>query len=333
MKSQFALAVLFAATPLATVAIHAQQTGVSNPPDAIVEDKPVPAPAPVAKPSAAIPVAQATPAVAPQPIADEEFKPYTPLHSNVVLRARDTAAANPDSGIVLDVPRRPGELPTGTTMRVRLNSVIETSMTQPNSPFTATLEQPVESDGRTILPAGSILEGTVTDVRGGRRIHGTAMIHLQTQAIVLPDGTRIPLRAAVVDTDQYAETRIDSEGNILRKDHFGATVATMSLATAGGAAAGAILGGPAGALVGAGVGAGVSTAVWLKQDRQTHLPKDTLVVLSLTEPMAFAANARRSDFSANPMTQTTTMTSATSQASLPAPAPAYVAPQAFVPTN
>lgn len=301
---------------LVTSSALAQQTGVSRPPDAIVEDLPVTAPAaPAAKPSAAIPV---------QPVQDAAYQPYRP---EAVLHQRAVASSepNPDADIVIDVPRRANELPAGTALRMRLRNEITTDRTQPDTPFLADLTENVLSDGRVVLPAGSTVEGTITQVRGGKRVRGTALIHLLAQTVVLPDGSRMPLRAAVIDTDQYANTRVDEEGNIRRKDHVGATLAAMSLTTGGAAAAGGVLGGPAGALVGAGVGAGVSTAWWLKQDRQAHLPKDTLVVMGLTEPLAIRPLVREPDFSA-------VIPSAVPPAMV-APQPAYTAPQSFVPIN
>ena len=310
MKSAIAIALICTAVP-----VLAQQTGVSHPPDVIVENTPVaePVQAPVAKPSAA------TPYEAPQAYYVEPARPV------VTLRPRNEAATHPDAGIVTVVPRRPNELPTGTAMRMRLREEIATDVTQANTPFAADLSENVMSDGRVVLPAGSTVEGTITHVRGGKRFRGAALIHLQPQTIVLPDGTRMALRAAVIDTDQYAHTKVDEEGNILRKDHVGATLAAMSLTTGGAAAAGAVLGGGVGALVGAGVGAGVSTAWWLKQDRQTHLPKESLIVVELTEPLAIRSLVREPEFSAMPpraMTETPM-----------AAVPDYVAPQSFVPTN
>ncbi|MGI4756115.1 MAG: hypothetical protein ACRYGF_04615 [Janthinobacterium lividum] len=320
MKPHLALACIFVASPM-----FAQQTGVSRPPDVLVED--LPAPVPASKPSAAVPANVAMPATA--PAASDVYQPYRP---ELTLHTRTEVAmpSDPDATVVTSVPRRPHELPAGTMLRMRLRQAIATNETLPNTPFQADLSENVESDGRVVLPAGSIVEGTVTHVRGGKRIRGTALIHLHAQAIVFPDGSRIPLNAEVIDTDQYANTRVDEEGNILRKDHVGATLAAMSLTTGGAAAAGAVIGGGVGAVVGAGIGAGVSTAWWLKQDRQTHLPKDTLVVLGLTEPLAIQSLVREPEFSAVP-----------SQAIAPAPAgrtyaaelPEYKAPQSFVPAN
>lgn len=318
MKPQIALALVFATLP----ALAQQQTGVSRPPDTQVEDLPLAAPSHPAKPSAAIPETD-LPAPAP-----DVYKPYR--GSGVTLHTRTEAPVDPDAEIVTSVPRRPNELPMGTAFRIRLRDEIATESTQSNTPFTAELAENVESSGRVVLPAGSTVEGTITQIRGGKRIRGAALIHLQAQAIILPDGTRIPLRAAVIDTDQYANTRVDEEGNILRKDHVGATLAAMSLTTGGAAAAGAVIGGGVGALVGAGVGAGLSTAWWLKQDRQTHLPKDTLIVLGLTEPLVIRPLVREPNFSSAPHLGSNR--DGMVAADVPA-ASVYAAPQSFVPTN
>jgi hypothetical protein len=90
----------------------------------------------------------------------------------------------------------------------------------------------------------------------------------------------------VIDTNSWQNTKVDSEGTILKRDRTtkgGAGV--IALTAGGGLAAGAMIGGVPGALIGAGVGAGVSTVVWLRQDRQAELPKDLGVVFSLTVPM------------------------------------------------
>lgn len=316
MRSHLVLAAALVATPL-----MAQQSGISHPPDAIVQDVPS-QPAAPAKPSAAIPAENTA--------SDSIYQPYRrtiALHT----RTEPPAPADPDSGIVTDVPRRPNELPAGTVLRMRLRSEITTDQTQPNTPFIAELSENVIDNGRVVLPAGSTVEGVISEVRGGKRIWGAALIHLETRFIVLPDGTRTPLRAAVIDTDQYAHTRVDEEGNIRRKDHVGATLAAMSLTTGGAAAAGGVLGGPAGALVGAGVGAGVSTVWWLKQDRQAHLPGSTLLVFGLTEPLTIRGLVREPNFSSAP---TALPDAGPSTQAYRQTQPAYTAaPQSFVPTN
>ena len=123
-------------------------------------------------------------------------------------------------------------------------------------------------------------------VRGGKRIGGPAAIKLDPETVTLPDGTLYALHAQAIDTDRWDAMKVDSEGDIERRDHPNKTAAEISLAAGGGLATGAVLGGVPGAVIGAGVGAGVGTVVWLKSDRQAELHKNLGVVFSLTAPMS-----------------------------------------------
>ncbi len=324
MKPSLALAILFAASP-----VLAQQTGISRPPDSIVEDLPpagsVPGSISSAKPSAAIPALPEQTQAAPA----EVYQPYQP--AGVTLHTRMPApATDPDAGIVTEVPRTPNELPVGTMLRARLRNGVATDVTQPNTPFAADVTENVVNEGRVVVPAGSTVEGTITEIRGGRRIRGAALIHFQVQRLILPDGIRMPLGAAVIDTDQFADTKVDAEGNIVRKDHAGTTLAGMSLATGGAAAAGGVIAGPPGALVGAAVGAGVSTVVWLKQDRQTHLPQETLLIFGLTQPLPVRPGGYHPEFARLPAGQPSTDLPSNA---VRTSAPAYVEQHSFVPAN
>jgi len=197
----------------------------------------------------------------------------------------DEAKENSDAGIVTRVASRPGEVPDGTLVKVKLMEELSTLTTKAGTSFSAEVSEPVMRDGQVVVPAGALLEGRVTFVRGGKRVGASAAIHLEARTVTLPDGSRYMLSARVIDTNSWGDTKVDSEGTILRKDHAKATDAMTSLSTVGGMAAGAAMGGVPGAVIGAGLGAGVSTAVWMRQDRQADLPKDLGIVFSLTEPM------------------------------------------------
>jgi hypothetical protein len=240
---------------------------------------PVVVPAPVAKPSAAVPMSS-TPAYAP-------YNPATDVRRPLVSEAdgHKKAANDPDAGIVTYVPSLPGEIPDGTLVKAKLRESLSTLTTKPGSRFSAEVSEPVMRDGRVVVPVGSILNGRVTMVRGGKRVSGGAAIHLEPKTVTMPDGTEYVLHARVIDTNSWDNTKVDSEGTIMRKSNAKGTAAVMGLTTGGGAAAGAMIGGAPGALIGAGLGAGVSTIVWLKEDRQAELPKDLGLVFSLTMPM------------------------------------------------
>jgi hypothetical protein len=278
-----AVCVLAAVYVLAAAPGFAQdaRTGVSRPDPVVITANPDDADegtvtAGPAKPSAAVPLSSNGTAALAQ--ATDGRRPLAP-------GAERKDADDPDAGIVTYVPSRPGEVPDGTLLKAKLREGLSTLTTKPGSAFSAALTEPVMRDGRVVVPVGAVLDGRVTWVRGGKRLGGAAAIHLEPRTVTLPDGTQYALRARVIDTDRWDNTKVDSEGTILRKDRVKGTIATLGLATGGGAAAGAMIGGVPGALIGAGVGAGVSTVVWLKQDRQAELPKDLGLVFSLTQPM------------------------------------------------
>jgi hypothetical protein len=189
-----------------------------------------------------------------------------------------------DAMIVVSVPEREGELREGTLLRTKMVTTLSTESTVTGSRFTAEVTEPIERNGRVIIPVGAVLDGRVTDVHGGKRITGGALLHLETSNVTLPDGTHYIVHAQVIDTGN-SDFKVTEEGTLKKKDHAKETLAVMGGVTGAGAATGAVLGGGVGALVGATLGAGASTVIWLKQDRQATLPKDVKLVFSLTAPM------------------------------------------------
>jgi hypothetical protein len=241
---------------------------------------------PEAKPSAAVPApstdskygsyvpyhAPGTPA--PAPVNTAAFDPDANIVTTTIPDTPPADSAALDAGIVTSVPEREGELREATLLKARINQSLSTTSTLEGSQFTASLTEPVIKEGRVILPIGSVIEGRVTEVRSGRRISGRAALHLEVSDVKLPDGTHYILHAQLIDTNQNNQSNVDNEGTLVRRDHPKQTLAAMSVATGGAAAAGAMMGGGVGALIGAGIGAGASTVLWLKQDRQEALPKD-----------------------------------------------------------
>ncbi len=280
-----------AAIVLASVPAFAQSafTGVSNPESAAItttDDTPAtpvlkPRVNPAAKPSAGTPATTSDTPV---------YGAYVPYSGSATAGTVSAPADDLDAMIVTSVPEREGTLREGTLLKTQIKENLSTSTTIEGSRFTAQLTEAIERKGRVILPAGSILEGRVTEVHGGRRITGAAALHLETTDIMLPDGTRYPVHAQLIDTGR-SEFRVTDEGTLKRRDNAKEMLAVMSLTTGGAAATGAVVGGGVGALVGAGVGAGISTVLWLKQDRQATLPRNVQLVFSLTAPVDLTSSA------------------------------------------
>ncbi|WP_213803414.1 hypothetical protein [Granulicella sp. dw_53] len=314
------LSIATAAFVLSTVPVlapgvgFAQTTGVSNPDQSEIKATPDAPPMerrPLTKPAAGTPVAPAPAVVAAPPTSQsgEVYGAYVPYHApgapaapvtlsksafdpdaNIVTEVDRTppAVVNPavyDEGVVISVPEKDGELREGTLLKGRIKHELSTATTAEGTPFSAELTEDVLKDGKVILPTGALLEGKVTQVHSGRRISGSAMMHLEPRSVTLPDGTQYILHAQLIDTSAHSSTKIGSEGTLVRRDHAKETLAVVGGVTGAGAVAGAMIGGGVGAVVGAGIGAGAGTIVWLKQDRQATLPQDSLLVFSLTTPM------------------------------------------------
>src|SRR5216683_6091843 len=276
------LRITTAALVLAAAPMFAQSSGVSRPdPAVITSDDAAPAVKPLTpRPSAAVP--------APVP-STEVYGSYVPYTGPKVASSPAAAHAMPvenpeDAMIVVDVPERAGELREGTLLKTKMISTLSTESTVAGSRFTAEVTEPIERNGRVIIPVGSILEGRVTEVHGGKRITGGALLHLETSNVTLPDGTHYIVHAQVIDTGK-SDFDVSDEGTLKKKGHVKEKLMVMGRVTGAGAETGAMLGGGVGAAVGAGIGAGVSTVIWLKQDRQATLPKDVQLVFSLTAPM------------------------------------------------
>jgi hypothetical protein len=272
-----------AALVLAAVPTMAQKamTGVSNPEPTPISATDDSVTTPQTKPSAGIL------AIAPSSTTGAVvYGPYVPYSGAKVAGASANVmdADDLDSQIVTSVPEREGELREGTLLKTQILENLSTATTPEGTRFTAQLTEAIERNGRVIIPVGSILEGRVTEVHGGRRITGAATLHLETRDITLPDGTHYVVHAQLIDTGK-SEFKVTDEGTLKRRDQAKEMLAVASLTTGSSAAAGALIGGGVGAVVGAGIGAGVSTVIWLKQDRQATLPKDVHLVFSLRTPM------------------------------------------------
>jgi hypothetical protein len=274
-----------AALFLAAAPVFAQSagTGVSHPdPAVITADDPMPTPRPTtAKPSAATTAAPAT---------TEVYGPYVPytgpkVAGSAVVVSHVTPVEDPaDAMIVTTVPERAGELREGTLLKTKMLDTLSTASTLRGTKFTAEVTEPIERDGRVIIPVGSILDGQVTEVRAGRPITGTALLHLETRNVTLPDGTHYIVHAQLIDIGK-SQFDVNDEGTLKKKSNTKQTLVIAGGVTGAGAATGALVGGGVGAIVGASIGAGVSTVIWLKRDRQATLDKDEKMVFSLTMPM------------------------------------------------
>jgi len=136
-------------------------------------------------------------------------------------------------------------IPSGTPLHVRVDESIDTRRNRAGDGFTSTLAQPIEIDGRVLVPAGTTFAGHVTTARGSGRMKGRAQLGLALDSFQL-NGREYRVETTSVDRVSASHKKRNSW--------------LIGGGAGVGAAIGAIAGGGKGALIGAGAGAGAGTA-------------------------------------------------------------------------
>ncbi len=177
-------------------------------------------------------------------------------------------------------------VPAGTALMVKLETTLATFSNKAGDPFQARLTQPVVLNGKTVIPAGAMVEGRVTKVAEPRRISGKPTIGILAESLVLPTGERHFLDATLVDTNIGSGTDVNQEGEFKGSGHDRRDQMETGGGTAGGMLIGGLIGGPPGILIGGVVGAGSTGVHWLSKHRSATLPAGTELTLELNRPLA-----------------------------------------------
>lgn len=152
-------------------------------------------------------------------------------------------------------------IPAGTLLPLELTTAVSSGTAQVETPVSARLRRSVAIDGETILPAGSVVHGEVSDVENAGRVKGRSRLALRFTSIVI-DGRRESLRTSPVSFEGEA-----SKGEDATKIGAGAGI---------GAAIGGLLGGGSGAAKGAVIGGAAGTgAVLATRGKEVELAAGT----------------------------------------------------------
>jgi hypothetical protein len=163
------------------------------------------------------------------------------------------------------------EIASGTVVHVRLLDTLDTKRNRAGDRFTATLDEPLVSGSRVIVPKGTPFKGHIVQARPSGRFKGRAAMALSLDSFEL-DRVSYPL-----ETTRSAR---------VSKGHKKRNWLWIGGGSGGGAAIGAIAGGGAGALIGAGAGAAAGTAgAAITGKRNLTIPVETRLAFTLRSPV------------------------------------------------
>ena len=149
-------------------------------------------------------------------------------------------------------------------------------------------------NGRIVIPPGSYVAGTVTDVKRPGRVKGRGELFVRFDSLTLPNGVTRDFRARVGAVDGRGAEELDkAEGKIKSEGNKSGDARSVGEATAAGASVGVIAGGAAGRYgMGAGIGAAAGATagmigVLLSRGPDAVLAKGSTIEMVLDRSLHF----------------------------------------------
>ena len=182
-----------------------------------------------------------------------------------------TLAEAAKSAVKNAIEPKPLVVPADTVIAVVLDQTISSKTSKPGDRFSATVQSPVEVDGKVAIPKGARAEGVVKEAKAAGRFKGGALLVLKLTSVTV-NGKHHEIQTSAAITS--------SKGKGKR------TAVMVGGGAAGGAGIGAIAGGGKGAAIGALIGAAAGTGgAGFTGNRDITLAAETALDFKLLEPV------------------------------------------------
>jgi type IV secretion system protein VirB10 len=153
---------------------------------------------------------------------------------------------------------------------------------------------PILVQGRVVIPPGSYVAGTLTEVKRPGRVRGRGELYLRFDSLTLPNGVTREFRARIGGLDGRASEELDrQEGKIRSEGNKSGDARTVGEAAAAGTSVGVIAGHAAGRTgMGAGIGAAAGATaglmgVLLSRGPDAVLSKGSTIEMVLDRSLRF----------------------------------------------
>src|SRR6266568_4335659 len=137
----------------------------------------------------------------------------------VLLLAGGLAAAQAASGTQAD-PSTGTQLtiPSGTKVPLALKQAISTKNARDGDAVYAVTTFPVVVNDRIVIPAGTYVQGRISNVKRGGRIKGRAEVLMHFSTLIYPSGYTVILPGAVQNVPGAEKTAMKDEEGTIRQD-------------------------------------------------------------------------------------------------------------------
>lgn len=204
-----------------------------------------------------------------QKTADQPSSSSSP--STTAPPASDSAASAAAQQPAPPPPPKPLVVPAETVISVVLDQPVGSKISTPGQAFSATVQAPIEVDGRVAIPKGARASGIVKDAKPSGRFKGGAVLSLTLTSVT------------VKNEDYNIQTTAPSETSTGKGKR---TAGLVGGGAGGGALIGGLAGGGKGALIGGLIGAAAGTGgAGLTGNRDITLAAETVLTFKLVEPL------------------------------------------------
>ena len=210
----------------------------------------------------------------------------------LLAQAPQPDPAAPPAASTADFVIAPGtRIPLGLINTVSTKSAVEGDRVYLETVF------PILNNGRIVIPPGSWVSGTITEVKRPGRVKGRGELYLRFDSLTLPNGVTRDFKARVAGVDgQGGEEFNKNEGKIQSEGNKAGDARTVAETAAAGGSVGLIAGSAAKHVgLGGGIGAAAGATaglmyVLLSRGPDAVLAKGTTVEMVTDRPLEFARN-------------------------------------------
>ncbi len=183
----------------------------------------------------------------------------------------DTSKSQPPS-LLSKLESKPVVLPEGTVVTVRLSHSLSSKGNKAGDAFSGVVAEPVEADGKVVIPKDSPATGTVTSAVPLGKFKGGAKLAIVLDSVTI-NGTKYDVQTTSVSRSMKGKGK--------------RSAAMIGGGAGGGALIGALAGGGKGAAIGALVGGGAGTAgAAFTGNKEIVFPAESALSFRLEKPLS-----------------------------------------------